>query len=67
MKYIRINNFYNQFNQPDYKKIDLNQIISGSQLYPANSNYAIVATNEELSSLPTDAEEITQEQYLQEK
>lgn len=67
MKYIRINNFYNQFNQPDYKKIDLKQIIAESQLYPQKSTYAVVATNEEFTTLPTDVEEITREQYLQER
>ncbi|MBV4417608.1 hypothetical protein [Clostridium tyrobutyricum] len=67
MKYIKINNFYNLFNQPDYKGLNLDEIIPGSQLYPANSTYAVVATNEGLSSLPTDIEELTQEQYLEEK
>lgn len=67
MKYIKINNFYNQFGQPDYKGLDINKNIPGSQLYPANATYCIVATNEELSTLPTDVEEITEDQYNTEK
>lgn len=67
MRYIKINNFYDAFGQPNYKGLNLDEIISGSQLYPENSTYAIVATNQELTTLPMDVEEITQEQYLQEK
>ncbi|MBV4423254.1 hypothetical protein [Clostridium tyrobutyricum] len=67
MKFVKINNFWNMFGQPDYKGLDINKFEPGSQLYPANSTYAVVATNEGLSSLPTDIEELTQEQYLEEK
>ncbi|MFU0784321.1 hypothetical protein [Clostridium sp.] len=67
MKYIRINNFYNQFGQPDYKGLDLKQILAGSQLYPTGATYCVVATTQELSTLPTDVEEITTDQYNTEK
>ncbi|WP_373845539.1 hypothetical protein [Clostridium sp.] len=67
MKYIKINNFYNQFGQPDYKGLDLKQILAGSQLYPTGVTYCVVATNEELATLPTDIEELTADQYNTEK
>lgn len=67
MKYIKLNNFWNQFGQPDYKGLDISKFEPGSQLNPSNATYSACATNEELSSLPTDIEEITQEQYLEEK
>ncbi|MBV4427194.1 hypothetical protein [Clostridium tyrobutyricum] len=67
MKYIKINNFYSVFSQPDYKGLDISKFEPGSQINPSNVTYSVCATNEELSSLPTDVEEITQEQYLQEK
>lgn len=67
MKYIKINNFWNQFRQPDYKGLDLSQIIAGSQLYPANATYCAIATNEDLTTLPVDTEEMTEEQYNTEK
>ncbi|QXE19551.1 hypothetical protein [Clostridium sp. 001] len=67
MKYIKINNFYNKFDQPDYKGLDLNQICAGSQLYPPNVTYAIFATNEELTTLSADIVEITEADYTSEK
>lgn len=67
MKYLKINNFYNKFDQPDYKGLALNQIVPGSQLYPIGATYALLATNEELPILPTDVVEITEEQYITEK
>ena len=67
MKYIKINDFWNQFGQPNYKGLDLTQIIPGSQLYPQGVTYAVVATNENLTTLPTDIMEITEEQYNAEK
>ncbi|MDV3426145.1 MAG: hypothetical protein LIR50_03005 [Bacillota bacterium] len=67
MKYIKINNFWNVFGQPDYKGLDINKFEPGSQVNPSNATYSVCATNQELSSLPTDIEEITQEQYLEEK
>lgn len=65
MKYIKINNFWNTFNQPDYKGLDISKFVAGSQI--CFDTYSVCATNEELSQLPTDVEEITEEQYLQEK
>lgn len=67
MKYIKLNNFWNQFGQPDYKGLDINRFEPGSQVNPFNATYSVCATNEELSSLSTDVEEITEEQYLEEK
>lgn len=67
MRYLKINNWQNEFNQPDYKGLDTSKFEAGSQLYPINATYCILATNQELSTLPQDIEEITQEQYLQEK
>lgn len=67
MKYVKINNFYNSFGQPDYKGLNLNQICAGSQLYPPSATYCVIATNEELTTLPTDVVEITEEQYNTEK
>jgi cyclophilin family peptidyl-prolyl cis-trans isomerase len=67
MKYIKINNFLNEFDQPDYKGLDLNKVIPGSQIYSQDLSYAVLATEEEFVTLPTDTNELTQEQYLQEK
>jgi hypothetical protein len=67
MKYIKINNFWNTFGQPDYKGLDLKQILAGSQLYPTGATYAVVATNQELATLPIDMEELTTDQYNTEK
>lgn len=67
MKYIKINNFWNQFGQPDYKGLDISKFIAGSKLYPQDKTYAIIATNQDLATLPTDVEEITEGQYTTEK
>lgn len=63
MKYIKINNFWNQFNQPDYKGLDIDKFIAGSQRCNLFITYSVCATNEELTSLLIDVEEITEEQY----
>lgn len=65
MKHIKINNFYDQFGQPDYKGLDITQIMAGSQLY--FDTYFVCATNQDLTTLPTDVVEITEEQYTTEK
>lgn len=65
--YLKISNFLNNFNQPDYKGLDINKFEPGSQLYTTGATYCVIATNEELTTLPIDVVEITQDQYNTEK
>lgn len=67
MKYLKINDFWNQFSQPDYKGLDISKFIAGSQLCPEGATYCVIATNEELATLPTDVVEITETEYTSEK
>lgn len=69
MQYLRINNLFNSFNQPDYKGLDIDLFISGSQVYDLepSSNYCIIATNEENIISHSDIQIISESEYLQEK
>lgn len=44
--FIKINNFIQENGMADYKTLDTNSIIMGSQIYPFNENVAYVEYNE---------------------
>lgn len=63
MKFIKINNATNQFGQWDYKGLDINQIITGSQEYQKDGTICVIATNEEGFSNP-DIFELSEVEYI---
>lgn len=66
MKILKISNLLDSYGTADYKGIDLNKIIPGSQLYPQDgSNTAYLKYNS--NTLPSDADltEITEDEYNQ--
>jgi hypothetical protein len=64
MKFIKILNLSNGSGQVDYKGLDINQFIPGSQVYPIDASFCLVATNESLSILPDDVQELQQSDYI---
>ncbi|MFY2158505.1 hypothetical protein ACOSZF_23405 [Cytobacillus firmus] len=42
MEYIRVENLYSIDGQADYKGLEFNKIVSGTQLYPRNENYCMI-------------------------
>lgn len=68
MKLLKISNLVGQFGgQVDYKGLNIDQFIPGSQVYKHDFSYCIVATFEESTSLHSDVTELTPEQYSVEK
>lgn len=61
MYYYKINNFYTEFGQPDYKTLDINKNICGSQCY--GNNIAVLANLEDKQH--KDLIRITEEEYVQ--
>lgn len=63
MQYLKINNLQNKFGQCDYKGLDLNQFIAGSQIYAQDFSCCLIATNEDITTLPTDVTELQETDY----
>ncbi|HIG0356303.1 TPA: hypothetical protein ACX96U_001599 [Clostridium sporogenes] len=61
MFFYKLKNFFNNFNQPDYKRLDVSKNISASQYY--GKTIAIMANTEDIKS-NGDLEQITEEEYL---
>lgn len=63
MKYVKINNILGiGGGAVDYKGLDVNKFIAGSQRYDINNNYCIVLTSEDFSEV-TDVKVIIKENY----
>lgn len=63
MKYLRINNLLNKFGQSDYKGLDINQFVPGSQAYASDNLCCVLATNEDVKTIPADVIELQQSDY----
>lgn len=66
MRYFKINNLKNMFGQCDYKGLDIDKFVPGSQGYSSDVTYCIIATNEESIISNTDLLELTEAQYIAE-
>jgi len=67
MKYLKVLNLKNSFGQIDYKGLDINKFIPGSQVYPNDLGSCLVATNEVLETLPIDVEELIEADYFSQR
>ncbi|WP_088187534.1 hypothetical protein [Desulfosporosinus sp. FKA] len=63
MKYLKIVNLTNQFGQCDYKGLDIEQFVPGSQAYSTDRSYCLVTTNENITTLPIDVTELQEADY----
>ncbi|PKM75270.1 MAG: hypothetical protein CVU92_02350 [Firmicutes bacterium HGW-Firmicutes-17] len=66
MKYVKINNLTDAFGKVDYKGLDINKFIAGSQRYTPDCKICICATEEE-GNLPkhVDFLEISEGEYVE--
>ena len=62
MKIIKVNNLFNNTGLADYKGLDLEKIVAGTQLYPYNDNFCALYYMGELPE-HSDLEELSQEDY----
>lgn len=67
MRYFKINNLLNQFGQCDYKGIDINQFVEGSQVYAKDMSCCLVATNENITTILSDVTELQESDYITQK
>ena len=65
MTYLKIENIQGEFGSIDYKGLDIDKFVAGSQLYAQDFNSVHVLTNENLEgwTLPKDVTIITKEEY----
>lgn len=63
MKFIKITNLFNKFGQPDYKGLDIDKFIVGSQHYDMENAVCITATTEEVIPTNTDITKLTEADY----
>lgn len=63
MKYLKITNLKNIFGQCDYKGLDINQFIAGSQVYAQDMSCCVLATNENITIISTDITELQETDY----
>lgn len=62
MRYFKINKLINN-NKCDYRGLDINQFIPGSQQYAKDNSCCVLATNENIATLPTDVMELQETDY----
>lgn len=67
MKFYLINNLTTQFGEADYKGLNIQKFIAGSQVYAHDFSRCVIATNEDDFIGHPDVTELTQEQYVAEK
>lgn len=67
MKYIEVADLVNIFGQSDYKGLNIDLFISGSQVYSTDMSVFIGATTEELLPVHADLTEITEAEYISKK
>jgi|HigsolmetaAR203D_1030402.scaffolds.fasta_scaffold00226_60 hypothetical protein len=63
MMFVKVVNILGPNGHIDYKGLDIDRFVPGSQAYKVDFSFCILATTEELAELPSDVEELTQEQY----
>lgn len=63
MEYIKVINLFNLGGTADYKGLDLQKIVPGTQLYPVNENYCIVGYNGDIPN-HADLTVVTEEEWL---
>jgi hypothetical protein len=63
MIYLKIDNLLNQFGQPDYKGLDINQFVALSQVYAPDFSCCLVKTNQNITTVPTDVTELQEADY----
>lgn len=63
MRYFKIINLINKFEQCDYKGLEINQFIAGSQVYASDNSCCLIATNENITTIPTDVIELQEVDY----
>jgi hypothetical protein len=64
MKYLKINNIYQEGEtRLDYKTLDIEQFVPGSQVYPIFDNFCLVKTRQDDYPIHPDIEEITEQEY----
>lgn len=67
MKFYKINNLTDLFGQPNYRGLDIERFIPGSQAYTSDLGTCVIATKQVDFGGHADVSELTQEQYLTEK
>lgn len=65
MRIVKISNLIQSDGRADYKGLDCDKIIAGSQLYPMNENVAYVCYEDDEIPQHEDLQIITEEEYLQ--
>lgn len=64
MKFIKIEPLLNMFGQPDYKGLDINKFVPGSQMYMQDLSHCAIATTEEEIPVNAALTALTQEEYM---
>jgi hypothetical protein len=64
MKYFKIVNLLNIFGQADYKGLDIEKFIAGSQMYKSDFSECAIATNEETIPVHPELTEISEADYI---
>lgn len=62
MKFVKINNLFGLNGQADYKGMNLNNIIAGTQSYSHDDNSCVLGYSGEVSAHP-DLTEVTEQEY----
>ena len=63
MKFYKISNLVNRFGQYDYKDLDIDKFIAGSQVYSEDDSICLIATTEENPLAHVDLIELTEAEY----
>lgn len=64
MKLVKVSNLMTIFNSADYKGLDINKFIAGSQIYKKDMSECAIATTEETIPAQVDLVELTEQQYV---
>jgi hypothetical protein len=64
MLFLQVNNLLDIFGQPDYKGLDIDQIVTGSPSYPNDFAYCVMATNEPTVPTHPDIVILTEDEYV---
>jgi len=67
IKFYHINNLLDIFGRPDYKGLNLDVFVPGSQVLSHDFRECIIATTEDFQGYHEDLTELTEEQYIAER